>query len=653
MSDDLDARLLRACRKLPVDATPVWFMRQAGRALPEYRAVREHATLRQIARDAALCAEVTLQPVRRLGVDAAILFADITTPLPGMGVDLEIREGVGPVIERPIRTATDVAALLPFDPEASVGPLLDAIRLIRAAAPVPLIGFAGAPFTLACYLVEGGPSRDFARTKTLLHAAPDVWAALMDRLTETTIGYLSAQVAAGAQVVQVFDSWVGGLSPLDYRTSVLPWMRRIFDAMAALGVPAIHFGTGTAGILALQAEAGGDVIGLDWRIALSDGWERVGDRAVQGNLDPTLLRGPWEIDRRGGSMGPRRGRRPAGPHLQSRARRPPGHRSRPSCATRRPRSRGDGPGGRSMTHAVLLMAYGSPDSLDQVEAYYTDIRRGNPPPPHLLEELLGRYRAIGGGSPLSGIVERQRRALSDELARRGTPVPVYAGMRHIAPRIGTIVERMAAEGVTDFVAIALAPQRSSNGAGYRRAVDAALAGLGPDAPSYTFVESWHDEPRLIEALATVTREAIDRLSDPADARVMFTAHSLPLRVVADGDPYPDELAATAALVAARLGITEFEFAFQSAGRTDEPWLGPDILAEIRRLGAEGVRELVVSPVGFVAEHLEVLYDIDIEAQGVARSVGIRIERARSLNDDPTFIAGLADVVDRVLQPSPA
>jgi uroporphyrinogen decarboxylase len=290
MSDDRDARFLRACRGLPVDATPVWFMRQAGRALPEYRAVRERATLMEITRDPALCAEVTLQPVRRLGVDAAILFADITTPLPGLGVGLEIREGVGPVIDDPVRTAADVAGLRAFDPAAHVGPLLEAIRMIRAASPVPLIGFAGAPFTLACYLVEGGPSREFVRTRTLMRSDPALWDALMEHLTRTTIAYLAAQVAAGAQAVQVFDSWVGGLSPLDYRRSVQPWMASVRE----LGVPAIHFGTGTAGILGLQAEAGGDVIGLDWRIALSDGRARVGDRAVQGNLDPTLLLGPWE-----------------------------------------------------------------------------------------------------------------------------------------------------------------------------------------------------------------------------------------------------------------------------------------------------------------------------------------------------------------------
>jgi ferrochelatase len=298
--------------------------------------------------------------------------------------------------------------------------------------------------------------------------------------------------------------------------------------------------------------------------------------------------------------------------------------------------------------AVLLMAYGSPDRLDQVEAYYTDIRRGSPPPPHLLEELLGRYRAIGGGSPLSRIVEAQRVAVEAELAARGRPLRVYAGMRHIEPRIGRIIEGMAADGVERFAAIALAPQKSSNAAGYRRAVDAALAGLGAAAPIVSFVDSWYDQPRFIEALVATTREALARFPDPAAVRVMFTAHSLPARVVAEGDPYPQELAGTAALVADRLGLASYDFAFQSAGRTGDPWLGPDILDEIRRLASERVRELVIRPVGFVADHLEVLYDIDIEAQAVARAAGIRLERARSMNTDPIFIAGLADVAEAAL-----
>jgi uroporphyrinogen decarboxylase len=287
-------RFLRACRRGPVDATPVWFMRQAGRSLPAYRAIRRGATLVEITRDPALCAEVTLQPVDQLGVDAAILFADITTPLPGAGIALEIVDGVGPVIAEPIRTMADVTRIGAFDPSAVEG-LLEAIRLIRRASPVPLIGFAGAPFTLASYLVEGKASREAATLRRLLHTEPATGEALLERLTDLAIGWLTAQVEAGVQAVQLFDSWVGVLSPADYRRFVAPRMVRLLAAVADLGVPAIHFGTDTAGLLPDLAAAGGDVIGLDWRIGLDDGWERVGaDRAIQGNLDPWLLLGPWE-----------------------------------------------------------------------------------------------------------------------------------------------------------------------------------------------------------------------------------------------------------------------------------------------------------------------------------------------------------------------
>jgi uroporphyrinogen decarboxylase len=247
-----------------------------------------------IVADPALCAEVTLQPVSQLGVDAAILFADITTPLAGIGIEVEIVDGVGPVVERPIAGAEDLARLRPFDAEAAVGPLLEAIRILRRESPVPVIGFAGAPFTLAAYLVEGRSPRDLTETKAQMHAEPGTFAALLERLVDLDLAYLRAQVKAGAHAIQVFDSWVGGLSPFDYRQSVLPHHRRLFDGLAGLGVPVIHFGTGTAGLLEQMAAAGGDVIGLDWRIGLADGWSRVGERAVQGNLDPAALLGPWE-----------------------------------------------------------------------------------------------------------------------------------------------------------------------------------------------------------------------------------------------------------------------------------------------------------------------------------------------------------------------
>jgi len=304
--------------------------------------------------------------------------------------------------------------------------------------------------------------------------------------------------------------------------------------------------------------------------------------------------------------------------------------------------------------AVLLMAYGSPVRLDQVAAYYTDIRRGNPPSAALLEELTARYRAIGGGSPLSRIVEAQRAALEAELSGLGTPMPVYAGMRHIDPRIAEVVRRMADDGITDAVAIALAPQASMSVSAYRRALEQAAAEIGAAAPRFHVVESWCREPDFIEGLAETTEEALSRFPDADAVRLMFTAHSLPQRVVDAGDAYPAELAVTARLVADLLGRDTYDFAYQSAGRTEEPWLGPEILAEIRRMAAEGVTELVVSPVGFIADHLEVLYDIDIEAQGVARPLGIHLERPRMLNDEPLLISALAAIVGRTLpRPEPA
>ncbi|HET7677722.1 MAG TPA: uroporphyrinogen decarboxylase [Candidatus Limnocylindrales bacterium] len=288
-------RLLRAARRLPVDATPVWFMRQAGRSFPAYRALRERYAILALAKTPELCAEVTLMPVEALGVDGAVLFADIMLPLEPMGVELTIEPEVGPIIHRPIRAAADVARLRPIEPAEEVGFVMQAIRLVRReleGSGVALIGFSGAPFTLACYLVEGRPSRDFARAKALMYGEPATWAALMELLSEVVVRYLRAQVEAGAQVVQLFDSWVGSLSPADYASYVAPWSRRIFESLA--DVPTIHFGTGTAGLLESLAAAGGDVIGVDARVPLDEAWRRVGhDRGVQGNLEAARLLAGW------------------------------------------------------------------------------------------------------------------------------------------------------------------------------------------------------------------------------------------------------------------------------------------------------------------------------------------------------------------------
>jgi len=295
----MNDRFLRACRREPVDATPVWFMRQAGRSFAAYRTLRERFGILDLAKTPDLCAEVTLMPVRELGVDAAVLFADIMLPLEPMGVDLRIEPEVGPIIERPIRSAADVAALRPFDP-AEMSFTLDAIRLVRHEldGEAGVIGFSGAPFTLACYLIEGRPSRDYAVAKAFMYREPEAWHDLMQRLSTMVVAYLHAQVEAGAQVVQVFDSWVGGLGPADYAAFVQPHVRRIFAAFD--GVPTIHFGTGTAALLELMAEAGGDVIGIDHRISLADAWRRVGhDRGLQGNLDAARVLAGWEATEAG------------------------------------------------------------------------------------------------------------------------------------------------------------------------------------------------------------------------------------------------------------------------------------------------------------------------------------------------------------------
>src|SRR5579871_16108 len=291
----MSSPFLLACRCQPAPVTPVWFMRQAGRSLPEFRALRERYSFFELLASAELTAEVTLQPVRRLGVDAAILFSDIVAPLAAVGIDVEIKSGVGPVFADPFRTADDLARLRPLEPRADMAPMVEAVRILAAELRVPLIGFAGAPFTIASYFVEGGPSRDYARTKALMTGEPALWARLLDRLADLTIASLLAQVEAGAAAVQVFDSWAGVLAPGHYERHVLPASRKVFDALAASGAPRVHFGVTTGELLGLMASAGADVVGVDWRVPLDAAWQRVGERAVQGNLDPAVLGAPWEV----------------------------------------------------------------------------------------------------------------------------------------------------------------------------------------------------------------------------------------------------------------------------------------------------------------------------------------------------------------------
>ncbi|MBE0475495.1 MAG: uroporphyrinogen decarboxylase [Coriobacteriia bacterium] len=293
--DDL---FLRACRREPTERTPVWMMRQAGRYMPEYRAIRARHGFLEMCKTPEIAAEVTLQPVDLIGVDAAILFADILLPLEGMGLQLEFAKGEGPVIHNPVRSLADARRLRVADPYEDTGYVMEAVRLCRREleGKVPLIGFAGAPFTLASYMIEGGSTRAYIRCKTLMWSEPDAWSALMEVTTDTVIAYLEAQIASGAQAVQVFDSWVGFLSPADYAEHVLPHTRRLIERVSAAGVPVVNFANNASAMLGLVMEAGGDVIGLDWRMDMADALERVGPGfAVQGNLDPMTLFAPVPV----------------------------------------------------------------------------------------------------------------------------------------------------------------------------------------------------------------------------------------------------------------------------------------------------------------------------------------------------------------------
>ncbi|HVC14112.1 MAG TPA: uroporphyrinogen decarboxylase [Acidimicrobiales bacterium] len=289
---------MRACRRQAVPHTPVWFMRQAGRSLPEYRAARGTGTILGAIEDPALAAELTLQPVRRYGVDAAILFSDIVVPIHAIGVGVEVEPGRGPVVAEPFTSRADLERLRPFAPEVDAPYVAQAAALVaRELDPaVPLIGFAGAPFTVASYLVEGGPSRNFAKVKALMHTDPTLWHALVERLADMAAASLRAQVLAGAAVVQLFDSWAGALSPAEYGRFALPATRRVFEEIGPLGVPGVIFGVGTGELLGLMAGSGAHVVGVDWRVPLDEARRRVGPAAaVQGNLDPAVCLAPWHV----------------------------------------------------------------------------------------------------------------------------------------------------------------------------------------------------------------------------------------------------------------------------------------------------------------------------------------------------------------------
>ena len=639
-------------------------MRQAGRYLPEYRELRGDRDILDAIREPEVAVELTLQPLRRMPLDAAIVFADIMVPVAAIGVPVRIEPGVGPVVDDPVRDAAGVARLRALEPDLDEPYVAETIRLLRKELRVPLIGFAGAPFTLASYLVEGGPSRDHVRTKALLHDEPGTWSSLMDALAALSRAHLLAQIEAGAQAVQLFDSWAGSLAPSDYERSVRPWSARVLED---LPVPSIHFGVGTGELLTSMRDAGGDAIGVDWRVPLDRAWERIGARPRDPGQPRSLgLRRLVGRGRTRRHRDPRPRGEPRRPRVQPRSRRAAGHARREPATPRRPRARTDG----SMSAppiGVLVMAYGTASGPDDIERYYTDIRGGRPPTPEHLEELRERYAAIGNRFPLLDITRQQAEGLERELNRgEAGAFRAYLGMKHSPPFIAEAVERMREDGIQRAIGIVMAPHWS--GMSVESYVERVREQAGEGPPAFDFVRSYHDDPGFVSFLADRVADALSGLSaeERRGATVVFSAHSLPTRTVEDGSlrclrchacedacRYRDGLAETADRVAAELGLPRHEIAWQSAGRTDDPWWGPPIEEVLADLASQGCPAAVVCSAGFVADHLEILYDLDIEAKAIAERAGMRLVRTEMPNADPAFVRVLADVVrERLAAPTP-
>jgi uroporphyrinogen decarboxylase/ferrochelatase len=661
---------LRACRGEPTERPPVWFMRQAGRYMPEYRAIRANQSMLETIFTPQLAAEITLQPINAFGFDAAIIFADILPPLMGMGLDLEFVKGVGPRLENALSSPADIDRLAtPPATATKLANTLEAIKLVTAELTprgVPLIGFAGAPFTLANYAIEGGGSRNYLKAKSLMAAEPSAWKRLMTKLVTVQADYLVQQAKAGASALQIFDSWAGlALDRDDYNRFVLPYNRKLVELVKAgtgSDIPVIYFSTGTGAYLADIAAVNSDVVGVDWRLPLDEAWAQIGfERPIQGNLDPAALLYPWEqLRARVDAV------------LQAAAGRPGhvfnlGHGIFPSVpvenvkrvvdyiksmpvrsehfSAQRDSSRTTNKTG------VLVMAYGGPNSLDDLPGYLADIRSGRPTTPAVLEEISNNYRLIGGKSPLLGISEAQVAAVAEKF--EGQDVTFYLGMRHWSPWIEDVVGQMIDDGIEEAVSIVLAPHYSKlSVAKYQQKVRDGLD-MHHGEIRFRHIESYHDHPLLIRALAERVDDGLSRWPEAErdHVHVVFSAHSLPERILKMGDPYDSQLRETAALVAAEAGLADdrWSWSYQSAGRSPEPWLGPQLPEHLADLAGQGVLNVISIPVGFVCDHVEILYDIDIQGQQVARELGMRLERPPALNTDPLFIEALVDVLSESIK----
>ena len=662
---------LRACRGEPTERPPVWFMRQAGRYMPEYRAVRANQSMLETIFNPQLAAEITLQPIDAFSFDAAIIFADILPPLMGMGLQLEFVKGVGPRLENALSAPRDID-LLATPPAAAtdLARTLEAIELVTAELTprgIPLIGFAGAPFTLASYAIEGGGSKNYLKTKSLMAGEPSAWKRLMTKLVTVQADYLIQQVNAGASALQIFDSWAGlALGREDYQRYVLPYNRKLVEMLhARVDVPVIYFSTGTGAYLSDVAAIGSDVVGVDWRVPLDEAWAQIGyERPIQGNLDPAALLYPWpELKARVDDVLERANGRPG--HIFNL-----GHGIFPSVPVENVRRVVEYLVSNEQTiedkklntkyqilntkhqtvdtkpTGILVMAYGGPDSLEDLPGYLSDIRSGRPTTPAVLEEISNNYRQIGGKSPLLGISQAQVAALAGHFDPE--KYRFYLGMRHWSPWIEDVVGQMIDGGITQAVGIALAPHYSKLSiAKYHQKVQDGLD-MHHGQIEFTYIDSYHDHPKLIQAFAERVAEGLSRWPEEErdNVHVLFSAHSLPVRIMKMGDPSDSQLHETAELSAQAAGLPDdrWSWSYQSAGRSPEPWLGPPLDEHLRELAGQGVRNVISIPVGFVCDHVEILYDIDILAQEIAQELGMRLERPPALNTDPLFIETLADVI---------
>ena len=682
---------LRACRGEQTERPPVWFMRQAGRYMAEYRAIRANQSMLETIFTPELAAEITLQPINAFGFDAAIIFADILPPLMGMGLDLEFVKGVGPRLENALSSPADIDHLAtPPAAATNLAQTLQAIQLVTADLTprgIPLIGFAGAPFTLASYAIEGGGSKNYLKTKSLMAGEPSAWKRLMNKLVTVQADYLVQQVKAGASALQIFDSWAGlALGREDYLRYVLPYNQKLVEMLhKQVDVPVIYFSTGTGAYLPDIATIGSDVVGIDWRVPLDQAWDLIGhERAIQGNLDPAALLYPWPelkarvddvLERAGGRPGHifnlGHGIFPSVPvenvqrvvdYIQSNQSSVSSDQSSVSSnqfsVSSRTRSeareservtghrlRNTGPTG------VLVMAYGGPDSLEDLPGYLSDIRSGRPTTTAVLDEISNNYRQIGGKSPLLGISEAQMAGVAGSFDP--DKVRFYLGMRHWSPWIEDVVGQMIADGIGEAVSIVLAPHYSKlSVAKYQQKVQDGLD-MYRGQINFQHIKSYHDHPLLIQAFAARVQDGLSRWPEEEreGVHVIFSAHSLPERILKMGDPYDSQLRETAELIAAAAGLpaARWSWSYQSAGRSPEPWLGPQLDEHLRALAAQGIRDVISIPVGFVCDHVEILFDIDIQAQEIARELGMRLERPPALNTDPLFIEALVDVITENLK----